>query len=107
MRIYRELNIEIDGLFFLQIRAHDELQNLTVIAQGLVEDIMADLRSTESLSVMSSSNSASSLVHHLCSEGYQLVHEVQNDQLLLDIMQGIQTSFDVAKYVFIQFIDFK
>ncbi|MPC10302.1 Apolipophorin [Portunus trituberculatus] len=83
----------------IMIGAHDELYNLTVIARGLVQDLTTDLQNTESLVAISSSSSASSLVQHLCSEGYQLLQEVQNDQLLLDIIHSIQASIDVTSTI--------
>ncbi|XP_063871498.1 uncharacterized protein LOC135106420 isoform X3 [Scylla paramamosain] len=83
----------------IMIRAHNELQNLTVIAKGIVQDIMTDLQNTKRLSIMSSSNSASNLVQHLYTEGYQLLQEIQNDQLLLDIIHSIQTSFNVTSII--------
>lgn len=94
------------SLFFLQTRAHEEVDNLTVIVKSVAQDIVADLRKTESLSVMSSYSPVSTLVQHLYNQGFQLLKEVESDQLLLDIIHSIQASIDITRYVFLILFSF-
>ena len=88
-------------LLFLQIRANEEVGNLTVIVKSVVQHIVVDLRNIESVPVMSSSTPAATLVHHLHTQGWHLLKEVLSDQLLLDIIHSIQSSINVTRYVFL------
>lgn len=82
---------------FFQVRAQEELGNLTFIAKNVVQDLVADLQRTESLSLLSSSISTPILTQDIYTQGIQIFEEMQHDQLLLDIMYAVQASIDVTR----------